>query len=146
MSEIEIQRLNEKVDEYFRSQFALLNECINLSETQSMDEDEISEFIFDNILRIEYQNGIKLEDIINVTDDVKNFTIFCMKRYVDDTDTDTYEIQSDDYYNNLTDKELLYQYSFMYANTKFATEDSFYNYALANYPIWFINIEQSQNT
>ena len=136
MSEIEIQRLNEKVDEYFKSQFALLNECINSSEIQSMDEDEFSEFIFDNIIRVEYQNGIKLEDVINVTDDVKNFTIFCMKRHVDDTDT--YEIQSDDYYNNLTDKELLHQYSFMYANTKVAWEDSFYNYARTNYPNWFL--------
>jgi uncharacterized protein with gpF-like domain len=138
MSENEIQRLNEKVDEYFKSQFALLNERINPSEIQSMDEDEISEFIFDNIIRVEYQNGIKLEDVINVTDDVKNFTIFCMKRHVDDTDTDTYEIQSDDYYDGLTNKELLHQYSFMYANTKVAWEGSFYNYASTNYPSWFL--------
>jgi hypothetical protein len=61
-----------------------------------------------------------------------------MKRYVDDTDTDTYEIQTDDYYDSLTDEELLYQYSFMYANTKVASGDSFYNYARANYPSWFI--------
>ena len=100
MTELEIQRLNEKVDEYFEYQFTLLNDSINLSEIQSMDEDEISEFIFDNILKLQYQNGIKLEVIINVTDDVKNFTIFCMKKYVDDTDTDTYEIQSNNYHNN----------------------------------------------